>query len=86
MQTWQMQHAKAHLADLLKAARENGPQTVTVHGKPAVVVLSTEAYQRLAGTHESLAAFMQRSPLVQVDDGDELMFDRDRSLTREIAL
>lgn len=86
MQTWQMQHAKARLAELLKAARENGPQTVTVHGKPAVVVLSTEAYQRLAGTHESLAAFIQRSPLVQADACDEPVFDRDRSLTREVEL
>lgn len=70
----------------MRAARENGPQTVTVHGKPAVVVHSTEAYQRLSGTHESLAAFMQRSPLVLGDTANELVFDRDRSLTREVEL
>lgn len=83
MHTWQMQQAKAHLAELVKAAREDGPQTLTVHGKPAVVILSAESYQRLTGNHENLAAFMKRSPLAQVDD---LVFDRDYSLTREIEL
>jgi PHD/YefM family antitoxin component YafN of YafNO toxin-antitoxin module len=54
-----------------------------VHGKPVAVVLSRREYQRLTGMHESLADFMQRSPL---HESDEVDFVRDRSPTREITL
>ncbi|MHB1701822.1 MAG: type II toxin-antitoxin system Phd/YefM family antitoxin [Acidobacteriaceae bacterium] len=83
MSIWQLQDAKARLSELLKTAEIDGPQEITVHGKPVAVVLSQREYQQLTGMHESLADFMRRSPLHESDDVD---FTRDGSLTREIAL
>lgn len=81
-QTWQMQDAKARLAEVVKCAQSEGPQNITVHGRRVAVVLSMEAYDRLAGTGTSLVEFMQQSPLVGLD---ELEFERDTSPSRELA-
>lgn len=81
MRDWQMQEAKAKLAELVKQAQSQGPQQITVHGKPVAVVLSRERFEQLSQTGESLVAFMRRSPLY---DLDELQFERDKSSTREV--
>ncbi|MBV9834631.1 MAG: type II toxin-antitoxin system Phd/YefM family antitoxin [Alphaproteobacteria bacterium] len=47
--TWQLQHAKNRFSELVEAALRKGPQEVTRHGKPAVVVVSKEEYDRLTG-------------------------------------
>jgi len=47
------------------------------------VVLSREAFDRLAGASGSLVDFMRNSPLHGLDD---IVFERDTSLTREISL
>lgn len=83
MHTWQMQEAKSRLSEVVKDAEREGPQEITVHGRPVAVVLSRADYDRLAGTGESLVAFMRRSPLAGAEDLD---FARDQSLTRETAL
>ena len=44
---WQLQEAKARLSELVKSAQHKGPQQITVHGKPAAVVLSRGDYDRL---------------------------------------
>jgi prevent-host-death family protein len=36
--TWSLQDAKARLSEVIRLAQSEGPQTVTVHGQPAVVV------------------------------------------------
>jgi prevent-host-death family protein len=38
MATWQLQTAKAKLSELLRAVRDDGPQTISVHGKEEFVV------------------------------------------------
>jgi len=81
MHAWQMQEAKAHLSELVKEAEREGPQEITLHGKPVAVVLSRVDYERLTGMHETLVDFMQRSPLY---DQEDLEFTRDQSLTREV--
>jgi prevent-host-death family protein len=83
MRHWQMQEAKARLSEVIKDAEREGPQEITLHGKPVAVVLSREQYERLTGTGESLVAFMRRSPLYGVEEVD---LERDRSLTREVEL
>lgn len=83
MQTWQMQEAKAHLSELVSRAQDHGPQEITVHGRSLAVVLSREAYDRLSGANMSLVEFMQRSPLYGLE---EVAFERDQSLTREVEL
>ena len=81
MQLWQMQEAKAHMSELVKLAQTQGPQGITMHGRSIAVVLSREMYDKLTGNMESLLAFMQRSP---AHDLEELRFERDKSLTREV--
>lgn len=83
MSEWQLQEAKARLSDLVKQAQHDGPQEITVHGKPVAVVLSRAAFDKLSGNDESLASFIRRSPLFGID---ELDLERDRSLTRDTVL
>lgn len=83
MQTWQMQTAKARFSEVVKAAKSDGPQDITVHGKSVAVVLSRELYDRLSGNTQSLLQFMQSSPLYAMDDVE---FERDTSPAREVHL
>ncbi|EKD96981.1 MAG: hypothetical protein ACD_23C01154G0001 [uncultured bacterium] len=83
MQSWQLQTAKARFSDVLKSAKQDGPQDITVHGKSVAVVVSRELFDRLSGNSRSLVEFMQRSPLYGLDD---LTFERVQSLTREVSL
>ena len=83
MQTWQMQTAKARFSDVVRSAKSDGPQDITVHGKSVAVVLSRELFDRLSGNSQSLLEFMQRSPLCGLDD---LTLERDQSMTRTIEL
>jgi prevent-host-death family protein len=83
MQTWQMQEAKARLSEVVKRAEAEGPQDITLHGHSVAVMLSRADFDRLAGTGESLVAFMRRSPLYGFDD---VRIDRDKSPPREVAL
>jgi prevent-host-death family protein len=62
--TWIFQDAKARLSELVRRARSEGPQHVTVHGRPGVVVLAEEEYRRLKGdiTGAALVDAMRASP------------------------
>ncbi|MDR0648267.1 MAG: type II toxin-antitoxin system Phd/YefM family antitoxin [Synergistaceae bacterium] len=81
MMTWQTQEAKAKFSELMKMAA-SAPQMVTLHGKPSVVVMSEEEYARLTMPRRTLFELMQDSPL----SCEDLEFDRDRSLPRELNL
>jgi prevent-host-death family protein len=83
MRTWQIQEAKARLSEVIKDAEREGPQELTLHGRSVAVVVSRAEYDRLAGTGESLVEFIRRSPLFGQDD---IEFERDKSLTREVEL
>jgi len=82
MQSWQLQEAKARMSELVKSAQQQ-PQQITLHGKPVVVVLSKESFDRLTSVRGSLLEFMQRSPLAA---GDEVVLERDSSMTRAVQL
>ena len=79
---WQLQEAKARLSELVKRAAKEGPQKITVHGAPAVVVISTRDYERMKGRRESFVQFMRRSPLY----GLKLNLRRIQTLTRDVDL
>lgn len=83
MGTWQMQTAKARLAEVVKDAQQSGPQEITVYGRPVAVVLSRTDYDRLVETGESLPDLMRRSPLAEAE---HIEFPRDRSPGREVPL
>lgn len=80
MQTWQLQSAKAHFSEVVRQATQNGPQEISVHGRPAAVLISREMFDQLTGNGENLVEFMRRSPLFGQDEPE---FERDRSLPRE---
>jgi len=44
--TWSVQDAKNRFSEVVEAARRK-PQTVTKHGKPAVVIVAADEYDRL---------------------------------------
>lgn len=79
MNTWQLQEAKARLSEVIKKAKKDGPQRITVHGQPSVVVLSSGEYERLKRPKGSFVEFMRRSPLFGVD----LKIGREQTHTRE---
>lgn len=64
---WQLQEAKNRLSEVVRKAREDGPQVITVHGADAVVVVSTDQYRKLSRRKGTLTEFFRRSPLVGVD-------------------
>lgn len=51
--TWPLQVAKAKFSELVKLAQTEGPQTVTVHGEPTVVISAYKPEKVLiAGKYE----------------------------------
>lgn len=82
MNTWQLQDAKAHLSELVKKASSGAPQEITLRGKPAVVVLSTQQYEKLKQPKQKLVSFLRQSPLMNID----IELNRDKSSMRDIDL
>jgi antitoxin Phd len=44
---WTLARAKDHLSEVVRLAREHGPQRISVRGKSAAVVLSEDDYQAI---------------------------------------
>lgn len=82
MHNWQLQEAKARFSELVKKAVKDGPQHITVHGEPAVVILSEKEYNKLKKPKSSFLVFLNHSPL----KGIKLDLQRDKSLNRDIDL
>ena len=76
MATWQLQTAKARLSELLRAARDEGPQTITVRGAEAYLVMRKEDAPRAPDAPEMEAApktlWDLFEPLRQSGIGNEL--------------
>jgi antitoxin Phd len=79
--TWQLQEAKSRFSELVDRTLDAGPQIVTRHGHPVVVVVSYDAFQALTRPG-NLSEFLLASPLA----GIELEIERDRSLPRDVDL
>lgn len=48
---WRLQDAKTRFSEVVRQAREHGPQRVTLHGQDAVVIVAAEAYDRERAGH-----------------------------------
>jgi prevent-host-death family protein len=61
---WQLQEAKARFSEVVRRAKQEGPQHVTVHGREEVVVIGADEFRRLAGERsgEALVDALQMSP------------------------
>lgn len=78
---WSIQDGKDGFSALVEAASEQ-PQTVTKHGRPAVVVVAVEEFQRMAdAVKRPKKNFVEHLLSMPQDDGE---FERMPSTFRDI--
>jgi prevent-host-death family protein len=82
MSRWQLQDAKNRLSELVRKARDEGPQVITLHGRDAAVVVSASEYARRAKSKGGLVEFLRKSPLA----GAGLEVGRSRDTGRPVRL
>ncbi|MBL8924549.1 MAG: type II toxin-antitoxin system Phd/YefM family antitoxin [Myxococcaceae bacterium] len=82
--TWALQDAKARFSELARRAERDGPQRVTVRGKPALVVMSAADFDALTQRkkRKPLAELLKKSPVA----GLELELTRSRDTGRTVDL
>jgi len=67
---WQLQEAKACFSEVVRRAKD-GPQRVTVRGKPTAVIVSAEYFERmLPESGASLSELMRNAPLGDMKFGE----------------
>ncbi|HWU62597.1 MAG TPA: type II toxin-antitoxin system Phd/YefM family antitoxin [Ensifer sp.] len=76
---WTVAGAKAKLSEVIERAQTE-PQTITRNGKPSVVVVSAEEWQRKTARKGTLAEFLMASPLRGTDLDLERLSDTPRDL------
>jgi antitoxin Phd len=69
--TWSVQDAKDRFGAVVEAARRV-PQTVTKHGKPTVVIVAADEYERLRRLERLRAPTFAEHLLAMPADDDEL--------------
>lgn len=68
--SWSLQDAKNRFSAVVDAALSGEPQLVTRHGRPAVVVVAAETFQRLHRLDRAAApSFAQALRAMPQDDG-----------------
>ena len=70
------------LSQVVDSALHDGPQTITLRGKPTAVVVSFEEFSKLTQPRTTLSQFFRQSPLHDVD----LDLRRSDDLSREVEL
>jgi prevent-host-death family protein len=80
--TWTLARAKDRLSEVIRQAREAGPQTISVRGEPKAVVISREDYEALRdpGAPKTLKDLLRAMNLEGVD------LARDQRPPRDIDL
>ena len=82
--SWSIQDAKNRFSEVVGAARIE-PQTVTKHGKEAVVILSAEEYSRLKRIERKKKPTLAEWLLAIPKDGtDDDIFPRARAKARAV--
>ena len=66
---WKLEDAKARFSEVVRLAREQAPQRITVRGEDAVVIISAQEFAKLLPLLEqpSLHTLLSQSPLSQLD-------------------
>ena len=70
MTTWPLQDARNRFGAVVGAATAGAPQRVTRRGKPAVVVLAVEEYERLRRVDKAVAPTFA-DPLLAIPQDDD---------------
>lgn len=60
---WTVAEAKARFSEVIEKAKSDGPQAITRNGRKAVVVVSSEEWERKTKRKGNLAEFFASSPL-----------------------
>lgn len=60
MKTWQLQEANSHFSQLVRDA-VNGPQQITVNGKPMVVIITRAEFDQLTNPQPAFLAWIPQS-------------------------
>ena len=81
---WQLHEAKAEFSQVVKAAREIGPQHITVRGERAVVLISEEEFANLTSLRRSIVDHILSAP-PWPDDVVDVINDRVRDTGRDIS-
>ncbi|KIU54503.1 MULTISPECIES: type II toxin-antitoxin system Phd/YefM family antitoxin [Bradyrhizobium] len=76
---WTVAGAKARLSEVIERA-QSGPQIITRHGKPSVVIVSAEEWARKTVRKGTLAEFLMASPLRDADVDLDRVRDQPRDL------
>jgi prevent-host-death family protein len=83
MTKWQLQEAKNRLSEVVRRAKDEGPQVITLRGDDAVVVVAANDYRKLARRPKgTLTEFFRKSPLA----GVALDLSRSRDTGRPVRL
>jgi prevent-host-death family protein len=77
---WQLQEAKQHFSELIRAVLTDGPQIVTRHGQQVAVVLDIVDYRRMIGVE--LVDF--KSFLASAPDLSGLEIERSTEPVRQV--
>jgi prevent-host-death family protein len=70
---------------VVKRARDEGPQTVTVHGQRAAVVVSAQEFDSLVKPPASFVDFLLGGADPWPDDVVEAINDRSKDTGRDVA-
>jgi prevent-host-death family protein len=79
---WQVQEVKQRFSEVLRAAKNAGPQIVTKRGQEVAVVIDIADYRRMRGETVSFMRFLQSGPVVD----DELDIERSAEPPRDVDL
>lgn len=80
---WQLQEAKARFSEVVEGALAGDPQVVTRRGRPAVVVIPYEEYERLHADSTSAWDIFKTAPRFEPQ---ELPIERDTTPVRPVDL
>jgi prevent-host-death family protein len=69
---WNLQDAKNQFSKVVRLARSEGPQTVSLRGERAAVVVSAEEFDRLTGKTESFVEHLLAGPAWDDEVVDEI--------------
>lgn len=81
--TWKLHDAKARFSELVRRARTEGPQRVSIRGQDAVVVIAADELQRLLPPEADALPFVAFMESLSVDGLD---LTRDRDTGRDATL
>ena len=86
MTTWQLQDAKNRFSAVVDAALAGEPQEVTRRGKPVVMVIAVDEYERLCRAEKAAAPNFIEHLLAIPKGGPDDLFERIPLKPRDLEL